>query len=345
MNARQAVFSAIFSFVLFISLELLLRIVFYFYGYPFIKPGDYLYTGFYPIIKELVGKNVLSDDDIHDVLILGGSVVSTPWSHMETRLDTILQKKYGKMEKFAFYNAAVAGHTSLDNLIKYRLLNGSRFDLVIYYEAINENRANCIPPEDFRIDYSHIKWYKNIYRLQNHPEINYTIIPYACDLIMSAILDLVLQRTYASQEEVEPEFVKYGSNIKTVKAYERNVSGIIALAKKRQDKLLLMKYASYFPQGIKLTGAKEDMTYYAGCNYASPVSIWGDAQNVKKGIFMHNQILTRLARKNQTHFFDMAAKMPQEARFFCDVCHVSEPGAQNFANKLAEYIVDAKLLE
>ncbi|TLV00390.1 hypothetical protein [Dyadobacter luticola] len=345
MTTRNIIFLAVFCFLLLLVLELSCRAIFVFYGYPFFKPADYVYKGFYPIIGELGAENVRADDDVEDILILGGSVVSTPWSRLEMRLDTILRRKYHYKKKFAFYNAAVAGHTSLDNLIKYKLFNDNRFDLVIYYEAINENRANCIPPEDFRLDYSHIKWYKDIHRLQNHPEINYAIIPYACDILISTLADLVLRRKYASREEVAPGMVKYGRSIKTAGAYQRNLNGIISLAKERGDRLLLLKYASYFPKGAKLTGEDSDKARYAGCNYACSVSIWGDADNVKKGIFVHNQILTNLALKNRTYYFDMAGNLPQQPQFFCDVCHVSELGAQTFANKLAEYIVKEKILE
>ena len=315
------------------------------YGYPLLKPGDYLYSGFYPTIKEMIGKDIRNDDAIEDVLILGGSVISTPWSNMEVRLDTILRKKYGNAKQFAFYNTAAAGHTSLDNLIKYKLLEDKRFDLVIYYEAINENRANCIPDADFRADYTHIKWYCDIDLLRAHPEINFTVIPYVCDLVMRGIRDKMARKIYASREQVDPGFAKFGVNIKTGSSYRKNLSGIIDLSRKRGDKLLLMSYASYFPKGVTLTGEQKDMDHFAGCHYASPVTIWGQAEYVKKGIHVHNEILTDLAKKNKTYFFDMAGSMPQDGGFFCDVCHVSEKGAQSFSKNLAAYIVHSRIVE
>jgi len=345
MNWRPFLFSLIFFIILFVVTEIILRIALMCYGYPLLKPGDYLYSGFYPTISEMIEKDIRSDDDVQDVLILGGSVISTPWSNMEVRLDTILRKKYGQAKKFAFYNTAAAGHTSLDNLIKYKLLEDKRFDLVIYYEAINENRANCIPDADFRSDYTHIKWYCDIELLRAHPEINFTVIPYVCDLILKGIKDKIARKIYASREQVDPGFAKFGANIKTGSSYRKNIKDIINISRKRGDKLLLLSYASYFPKGVKLTGEQQDMDHFAGCHYASPVTIWGQAEFVKKGIMVHNRILTDLAKQNKTYFFDMAGNIPQDGRFFCDVCHVSEPGAQNFANKLTAYIVDFKLVE
>ncbi|MCF0043354.1 hypothetical protein [Dyadobacter fanqingshengii] len=345
MAWRSFLFSVILFVLLIVVTEIVLRIALCFYGYPFLKPGNYMCSGFYPTIKEMMGKDIRNDDAVQDVLILGGSVISTPWSNMEVRLDTILRKKYGNKKKFAFYNTAAAGHTSLDNLIKYKLLEDKRFDLVIYYEAINENRANCIPDVDFRSDYTHIKWYCDIYLLQSHPEINFTVIPYVCDLVMKGIEDKMSKKIYARQEQVDPGFAKFGANIKTGSSYRKNLKNIIDLSRKRGDELLLLSYASFFPKGVKLTGEQKDMDYFAGCHYASPVTIWGEAEYVKKGIYIHNQILRELAIKSKTHFFDMAENMPQDGRFFCDVCHVSEPGAQNFSKKLATYIVDSKLVE
>ena len=157
------------------------------------------------------------------------------------------------------YNAAVAGHTSLDNRIKYDLLDKQRFDLVLYYEAINENRANNIPPKDFRADYSHIKWYSDIYLLQAHPEINFTVIPFLVDKVSRAIKDRLTNRVYISQEEVDQIYVPYGGDIKTAASFGKNIGDIIKIASKRKEKLVLMSYASYFRKGLTLKAGETNM--------------------------------------------------------------------------------------
>ena len=78
MSWRPFLFSLIFFVILFVVTEIILRIALMCYGYPLLKPGDYLYSGFYPTIKEMIGKDIRNDDAIQDVLILGGSVISTP---------------------------------------------------------------------------------------------------------------------------------------------------------------------------------------------------------------------------------------------------------------------------
>lgn len=345
MKARTILFSTVFLVILLVFSELMLRLVLVFYGYPFLRPSDYIYTGFYKELEPIARQEIRNDDAVKDVLILGGSVVSSPWSHLESRLDTILRKTYPNGGKFAIHNAAVAGHTSLDNRIKYDLLDKQRFDLVLYYEAINENRANNIPPQDFRADYSHIKWYSDIYLLQAHPEINFTVIPYLVDKVVRGLKDRLTQRVYISQDEVDQEYVKYGNDIKTAGSFKKNIGDIIKTSDQRNEKLVLMTYASYFPKGVKLTGQEGDMKHFAGCNYASPVTIWGEPEYVAKGIRVHNQILQNLAAKNRITLMPMAQRMPPDSSLFCDVCHLSEAGAQYFSHQLSKFIVENRLLK
>lgn len=345
MSLRSFLFTIIFFFVLFLFTEILLRICLAFYGYPILKPGNYIYSGFYPALNEVIDKDIRNDDQIYDVLILGGSVISKPWSNMDFRLDTILQNRYGKDHQFAIYNTAAAGHTSMDNLIKYRLLHDKRFDLVIYYEAINENRANSIPKADFRADYSHMKWYSDIYMLQSHSEINFTVIPFLADKLITAVRDKLQHKKYISIDEVDQVYAQFGSDIKTAATFKKNLTEMADMAQIRGETLLLTSYATYFPANVKLTGEESDMKYFAGCSYASPVSIWGKSDNVKKGVDTHNQILRSIVSSRNMPFLDMETMMPKDASLFCDVCHVSEPGAQLFATKTASYLIDNKLFK
>ena len=344
MKLRPILLSTVFFLILFVFTELLLRLALLFYGYPFLHPSDYIYKGFYKELEPIAQADIQRDATTRKILILGGSVVSSPWSHLENRLDTILQKTYPGGGKFAIYNAALAGHTSLDNRIKYDLLDQQRFDLVLYYEAINETRANNVPPEEFRGDYSHFKWYSDIYLLQAHPEINFTVIPFLIHKVYRAAKDALTHREYISQEKVVENYVKYGRDIKTAASFEKNLSDIIQTARRRGDKLVLMTYASYFPEGVKLTGEQSDMDHFAGCYFASPVTIWGKPEYVKKGIAVHNDVTRQLATRQNITLMPMARRMPADSSLFCDVCHLSEPGAQYFAHQLAGFIGQERLL-
>lgn len=345
MKLRPILFSAVFLLVLFVFTELLLRLALMFYGYPFFQPSEYIYKGFYKELEPIAQTDIQRDDSTKKVLILGGSVVSSAWSHLESRLDTILRKTYPGGGNFAVYNAALAGHTSLDNRIKYDLLDQQRFDLVLYYEAINETRANNIPPDQFRADYSHFKWYSDIYLLQAHSEINLTVIPFLIHKVYRAAKDALTRREYISQDEVVEDYVKYGQDIKTAASFEKNLGDIIQTARRRGDKLVLMSYATYFPEGIKLTGEQSDMNHFADCYFASPVTIWGKPEFVQKGIAAHNDVTRQIAARQHIMLMPMAQRMPPDSSLFCDVCHLSEPGAQYFAHQVAGFLGKKRLLE
>ncbi|WAC12214.1 hypothetical protein [Dyadobacter pollutisoli] len=105
-----------------------------------------------------------------------------------------------------------------------------------------------------------------------------------------------------------------------------------------------MSYATYFPDNVKLTGEESDMKHFAGCNYASPVTIWGKPEGVRKGVQVHNRILKKLVAANRVLFLDMKNRMPKDSTLFCDVCHVSEPGAQHFAHEIVQFIIRQKAL-
>jgi hypothetical protein len=331
--------------LLFVFTELIFRTALCFLGYPFFQPSRYLEKNYYPFIERIQNAKFDHSPGTRNILILGGSVVNTHWSRLEMRLDTLFQKAYPDKKKFNFFNVAMPGHNSLDNLIKYKRLAGQKFDLVIYYEAINENRANNIPQNLYSPDYRHIKWYDEINLLVNHPEMNVTVIPYALHFIYRTLKNRFTHRSYISNDQVDPDYAVYGKDIKTASSFFENINSIAMLANKKRDPLLLVKYASFFPKGVKLTGKDEDKRHFTPCYVLSPVTTWGEPENVKKGIRMHNEMLMKVYRMQKTYFFDMAAVLPKDSAMFCDVCHLSEQGAQRFASELSRYIVSSGVIQ
>ena len=71
MKLRLLLFSAIFFLILFLLTEILLRLTLVFFGYPFLKPSDTIYKSYYTNLDQIRDKEIKSDDDIFDVLILG----------------------------------------------------------------------------------------------------------------------------------------------------------------------------------------------------------------------------------------------------------------------------------
>ncbi|MCE7064479.1 hypothetical protein [Dyadobacter sp. CY326] len=339
MLCRKLVLSLSFIGLLLIFSELIFRVSLVCFGYPFLRPAQYLEKKYYPFMQSIEEARMERGADTRNILILGGSVVNTHWSRLEMRLDTLFQRAYPEIRKFNFYNVAMPGHNSLDNLIKYKLLRHQKFDLVIYYEAINENRANNITADRFRGDYGHIKWYDEISLLVSHPEMNITIMPYAIHLLYRSVRDKVSNRLYISNDQVDPNYARFGKDIKTASTYYNNIKDIASLASQKHDPLLLVKYASYFPDGVKLTGGSDDKKYFTPCYVTSPVTTWGEPEHVRRGILTHNEMLMKVQHAHKTYFFDMAQALPRDSTMFCDVCHLSEAGAQYFAKELSNYVI------
>lgn len=340
MKSKNFVLGLVSFLLFYIILELFSRIALSFLGFSFFNPKGFLVDNYYKELKTPLQTDITKDDGYKDILILGGSVISPLWSRMDARLDSILSKKNVRV-----FDVAIPGHTSLDNAIKYELLKDKEFDLVIYYEAINENRANNTAPDLFKDDYSQMEWYHHIGLIRKHPELNFTTLPYLLHKAIVTITRKITKTPFLENDNVRKENRQYGADIKTAGPYKKNLEDIISLASKKEEKLLLMAYTSFFPD-VNFLGDPSDAQYFAkNCARAAIVTVWGDTKNTKKGIEVHNDILTSLANEHKTYYLDMRKMIPQEVDCFCDICHLSEKGCAIFADALANYITTSNLLE
>lgn len=329
----------------FLTLEIVLRLFFFGFTEGFFSPYRTLFTKFYPELIPVFSQQPDQEKNVKKVLILGGSVVSTNWSQLEKRLDTMLLPYVPKGTEVRVMNAAAPANSSLDNLIKYKALAGYHFDLILFYEAINETRFNNIPPNLFRNDYTHVKWYQSVYLILKHPELRYTVLPYTLHFIYDKVRDYYIRPPLLNMNGVPSEFIRYGNHIKTSTPYRNNIQELINTIKLRNERILLMSYASYFPEGIKLVGEKSEETFFGDCTYRTSINLWGDADNVRKGILTHNEQMMDLVAHNKVDFLDMASLMPVHKQYFCDVCHLSPgQGAQQFATIVKDYIISHQLL-
>ncbi len=331
----------------FLVLEIALRLVLLGFAQGFFSPYAGLLTKRYPELIPIFSQNPDRENNVKKILILGGSVVSTNWSQLEQRLDTMLLPHFPPGTRIRVMNAAAPANTSLDNLIKYKALQGYHFDLVIFYEAINETRFNNIPHNLFKNDYTHVRWYQGLSLILAHPELKYTVLPYTLHFIYNKLKDYYIKPPQLSLEGVPPDYLIYGSLIKTAIPYRNNVNELIRTVKDRKQQILLMSYASFFPKGVELQGKNVDSTYFGDCTYHSSISLWGAPDNVEKGIRVHNKQLMDLVAQNKVEFLDMATLMPKRKQYFCDVCHLSPgrgEGAQYFATLIKDHILSHRLL-
>jgi hypothetical protein len=340
MKQPHSPFFALISVILLLfTLEIIGRFSLFIMGFPFWQPGQTFIKKFYPELQPVADTSITAHDSYYDLLILGGSAISTEYSQMEVRLQKILNADSTKKKARArVFNLARASHTSLDNLLKYRHLSDKHFDVVIYYEAINENRANLVSDTDFRPDYQHILWYYDLDLVSRHPEMNVTVLPYLLHKSVGLLLKKLRGEPVLNREAMYASQNHFGENIKTVAPFATNVSAIAALAKQRGAQFLPVTYALYFPQSIAEKGANSDYSEFSGCSYPSPLGLWGNPSNVRKGVQQHNLALKEIARLNRLPICHMDSIMPRQKQYYCDLCHFSPEGAATFARLVSACI-------
>ncbi len=261
----------------------------------------------YPALYNL--KQNYTDEGVN-ILLLGGSVLFE---------NSKILKEMGRRHAFNFYNAAYIAHTTLDSLYKYKYLikNKLKFDYVIFYHGINDVRLNNIPSKFYRDDYSHYYYYKliNIVFKYNEPKsalflkstLGYNFYNLFCRVYS---LTRFRKMKFVPYDIPVPELTQYGCEIKSAKSFRKNLNKIAMLSKKEKAVLIVPYFA--FQQSL----ANADMT-----------NIWGNPENVVKGIIRHNEIIS----ETQGRFVTINTKAISVDRpIFTDICHFTIQGQKKF---------------
>lgn len=303
-------------------------------GASWITPGDGIHH-FYPEVRDVLTAPREPGGRAVSVLLLGGSVLAPGKRDIESLLVTRLGKKSGRPVQV--FNVARHAHMTPDSLRKYRLLEDQRFDLVIYYHAINDVRANICPDDVYRPDYSHMLWHRIINRFEAHGELDVLAHPYVIHLLASTVAEriwppaLVPMRT--AEGEVTPEgdnfapWLEHGSKIKTASSFQANLEAVVDRARQRGEPLLLMTFAHYLAPGYTLARfEKKDLDY---AKHDVPTEVWGRPADVSRGVDAHNAVIRRIARqKKGVHYVDMARAIPDGKAHYDDICHLTLAGRE-----------------
>lgn len=297
---------------------------------------------FYPELREIDNAPQNSQDNEFRVLVLGGSVVG-PYYGFDSMLEYKLSRALGKRVKI--YNAARAAHTSRDSAIKYRYLKNKRFDLIILYHAVNDVRANNVPPRLFRNDYSHYYWYKMV-NLFGGPDTGRRLVStktaqYAA-LILGQRMGMLDKKNNPNDPPQTPkkEWLQYGGDIKTAISFRDNITTILSLAQMKQERVLLMTATSYIPPGYSYNKFMKKALDYSGHYY--PLEIWGEPKNVEAGIAVHNAIVRDIAlnARGEVIFIDMEKEFPASGLYFLDAVHLSRAGMDKFTTMIADHLTE-----
>lgn len=300
---------------------------------PFFAPQETIYT-FYPELRAIEAAEIEASDDYFDVLLLGGSVLRPEWGNVPEALKRQLSEMAGK--KIRIHNASAQGHTSRDSYFKYRHLRDIPFDAVFFYHGINEARTNNCPPQLFREDYSHYyQWYSLLNLYDQHPEMRWFSFPYTFRLGW-----LLWQEEKNKAKKIEPGrlnpgWLKYGSQIKSHLALQKNLQAIRDIAKGKQEKIFIGTFAYHIPDNYtRLKFQRRQLDYR---RHRSAIELWGMPESVRLALLRHNEIIRQFTMQNpSTTLIDLQATMPRGKINFDDICHLTRKGSNTFAKRIAE---------
>ena len=295
--------------------------------------------------RELQDSGVLdaphsSGDNDFKVLLLGGSVIAPDFGKIDEFLALQLERKIGKPVNI--YNLARAAHSSRDSLNKYLRLSEKRFDLVLFYHAINESRMNNVSPDMFREDYTHASWYARIDALNQHPETPAITLFYALHYLWIKFGEKTGLISYLPRHIPPDSWLGHGSNVRSEAAFRANLSQLMEEAKQRGDLLLIATFATYLPKNYDLNRTHdrqpEGVNDY-NQNGLSYIEAWGRARNVLSAVAKHNEVSRQLGRSaseksENVIFVDLDATFPRRGEFFVDVTHFSLAGQRVFVNSM-----------
>lgn len=213
-------------------------------------------------------------------------------------------------------NCGQGGYNSADIMVRFALqVIDMQPDVVVIYHAYNDIRAYLTP--GFESDYFHVRRnlgesYWKFALAAKIPYIpvkflNFLVNQWLPGNIRNSLLDQVTKGTLDSG--LDPSI--------GLKAYQRNLQHIIDLCRCNGIQVVLSTYCHFLHDAIK-----DDPLHL----------LYGSI--VKK----ENEIMRRLADKNELKLIDNAVLVPQEELYFVDSVHFTPEGMRLVASNIAEVV-------
>jgi hypothetical protein len=305
-------------------------------GVPLAHP-EQIWKGFFPE-WERSGVDRLRPDrqsEGLDVLLLGGSVLSELYGDFGGELRRGLEARLGRPVRV--FNLAYPGRTSLDSRLKYERLVDRRFDLVVVYHGINDTAMNCCKPGTFRDDYTHAPRFAQLRALGGHPEIGTVALPYTAYWVGTSLADLC-----RLTDRPRDTWNQHGGDVRTPPCLKANLQRIITLARERGDRMLLMTFATYIPEGYTEVAFKAKRLDYG--RHLVRIAHWGEPENVARTVQLHNEVVRELAGRYDVPLVDQERLMPTGRAIYDDICHLTPEGNRRFVANLFENVDVERLL-
>lgn len=296
-----------------------------------VRPSELIYN-YYPQVRPIQQAAFSNRDSILDVLILSCSVLHQDWGDIINEMQKQM-KLPAPYQSMRVYNASGVGHGSRDNRSKYALLKDKPFDVVIYYDAINDARLNNCPPAVFKSDYTHYTWYEQISTIQKHGEINITVLPYLAEELVHTLKHLLAKGQYIPVHySLSPDWLMYGNTYKSLPSYTDNLQSVVAQAQEAHSRFLYISFLYHSPKNYSLQNFRSKTLDYSFCNHSRETEIWGLAPNVSGFIDAANAAAQQqLSGVPGCSFEDLRMAFPNEGKYYADICHFSPEGLTQFA--------------
>ena len=315
--------------VFFVTGEVAIRFYWTLRGLSFFRCPAQFHLVHYRKLQPIEKETIRFGDGRFDLLMLGASVLDPRYGRIEKLLPAKLEPLIDGALRV--HNVAASAHVSLDSYYKYRHLADKQFDLVLVYHGINEVRANNCPASVFREDYAHYSWYEDMNELEATDATSWLAFPFTAKSLWRRSLSRLGWRHHVPKDMTNMHgspWIHEGRDIKTRTPFRRNLQDILDLARKKDEKAMIMTFA-YLPDPWP-PGSSPPLL---------PTEIWGQPANVIKGIETHNQVIHQLMNENpHVLFVDQRRLIPQERTYFQDICHLSTEGSARFVDNVVDVL-------
>ena len=300
---------------------------------PLLSRKSLLYA-YYPQLRTTGVENtgLTKPEGAYDILILGGSTISAEYGAIDKQIAESLEKRLDRPVRV--FNLACAAHNSQDSMLKYRWLADQRFDLVVVYDGFNDARMNNAPPDVFRADYSHCHWYQCVNRLDEHPVLLQSALPFTLLFAADRCAGAVGLTQYIPREQPSAAWIEHAKDIRTRATYQRNLREIITAASERHERVVVMTFAYHIPANYSLVAFVAGELDYSDPN-ACPVELTGKPAYVIAALEQHNDAVRELAAQHPgVVFVDQDRLMVRGRKNFEDCCHLTPAGCTQFAENI-----------
>ena len=293
---------------------------------------------YYPQIKPIL-RAEQSNSEIR-ILILSSSYLNSKYftETLKTDLSELLR------QKVTIVNLSRFGYTSFDETMLYRTLKTVRFDMVVFYEGLNDLRLNNCPPALFKTDYSHFGRYGLINFLIKHQLlIHYLSFPYSVYHLTQILIPekfLPFHSVSHMPEIRKRGWTKYGGDFKTGQSLKMNLEDICSIATQKKERVLIVGQCIYIDP--RYTDSLFELKKLDYKEHTYGLSSYGDINNLRKEIPMNDSIIREVASQYKNiSYVNFCTDLPQGKEYFNDPAHYTTKGIGLFAHSLAGSIVNA----